>query len=438
MAARVAPQMPYMQGNEELVARLRERREFVRAAAPIAVAYRSVGEDGSLGPGHAALVMWLSVAGARLLSGQPLRPGEQIHLDLPIPSMVTPSALLAEALRCEAGQDGAQWVVPLRFLSTDPDSLRHIARYVEERVAAEHNQTEHLGRRLNLLEDLARFVHGSMAPDRILAAVVDVALELARAESGSLLLLEPTGERLDFAIARGPKAEEVQAYSLAVGEGIAGWVALHGRSLALEDASADDRWQRTIASEVGYPVTSLAAVPLRLHGLVVGVLEVLNRKGGGPFAATDLRVLEALGAQASVIIENSRLYRDLEATAAEARARVSGAAEKLTVWRRAAEGNMSQAVVCVPLDSGAFLTNEAARLLLDNLGPHRASAEEKLRALLDDVRLVAPAAVRTSGSYLIHDDDPESPLLMAYVTMLLDADGEPGAISAHLLDMRPT
>jgi adenylate cyclase len=41
---------------------------------------------------------------------------------------------------------------------------------------------------------------------------------------------------------------------------------------------------------------------------VVGVLEVLNKRGGEPFSEADRQLLESVAAQASVAIENSRLY----------------------------------------------------------------------------------------------------------------------------------
>jgi hypothetical protein len=432
----VPSHLPFGEGNEEIVARLREKREFVRVASPVAVAYRVEQPDGSIGPSRAAMVMCLSMSGARLLTTEELPAGAQLRLDLPIPSMLDPSTLVAEVLRCFEADEPGRWMVPLQFMSVDRESVRSIGHYVEERFETESTQREGLARRLNLLEDLTQVLHATMDPDRILAAVIDVACELVRAESGGILLLNTGGDRLDFAVARGPKADEVAAFSLAMGEGIAGWVAESGHPLAVDHPSEDRRWKHEISEAIGHPTNNLAAVPLRLREQTIGVLEVVNKLGSGSFTSADLRVLETLGAQASIVIENVRLFHDLESSAAQAQARVKQAADKLNIWRRAAEGNMTQAAVCVPLATGEFLANEAAQVLLTNLGPLRPIAETRLRSLLEDIRLVAPAAVRTSGSYLIHEADPESPILMAYVSMLLDDHGEPGALVAHLLDMR--
>lgn len=432
----MSDELGYGHNEGELLTRLREKRGYVRVAAPVAVAYRVARDDDGPSPSHSALVSCLSMSGAQLVTAEPLEAGMLLEVDLPIPSMLEPSTVSAEVLRCLPAPDAGRWLLPLRFTAVEDSAVRNIGRYVEERVELERLQQDGLALRLNLLQDLSQVLHATMDLEQILAAVIDVALDLAHAEAGSILLVDQAAESLEFAAARGPRAGEMQAFSLAMGEGIAGWVAQTGRPVTVDSPDADTRWQREIAHATDYPAHNLAAVPLRLHEQVIGVLEVLNRTTGRGFTTADLRVLETLGAQASIVIENARIYRELEHSASLARSRVRQAAEKLNIWRRAAEGNMTQAAVCVPIATGQFLANEAAQMMLENLGDHRAHAELKLRSLLDDVRLVAPAAARTSDSYLIHGPDGSSALLMAYVSMLLDDQGECGALVAHLLDMR--
>jgi len=48
-------------------------------------------------------------------------------------------------------------------------------------------------------------------------------------------------------------------------------------------------------------------IPLLSKGKVIGVLEVINKRGG-KFTQDDQDVMLALGAQATVAIDNSRLF----------------------------------------------------------------------------------------------------------------------------------
>ncbi len=428
--------LPFGPENAELVDRLREKREFVRVSVPVSVAYRHAGGDGELSSPRPAMMSCLSLTGARVLTTEEIEPGSELRLEMPIPSIMEWSTAVGQVLRCFPAEENGRFSVSLFFTRVASDDVRRIGAFLEERVEVEQLQNESLVLRLKLLQDLAQVLHATMDPERILVAVVDMALELVDAESGSLLLLNPESERLEFAVARGPKADQVHAYTLAQGEGIAGWVALSGRPVIVDDPSDDSRWRSEIASDLDYPTESLAAAPLKLQEQPIGVLEVMNKKGGKRFDTADIRLMEALAAQAAIIIENSRLYNELQASASLARKRLREAADKLTVWKRAAEANMTQAAVSMPVSTGEFLLNESAAVLLENLGDLRGAVEERLREILEDVRSVAPAATRTSGCYLVHAPDTDSPILMVHVSLLQDFEGHSHALVAHLLDMR--
>ncbi len=98
---------------------------------------------------------------------------------------------------------------------------------------------------------------------------------------------------------------------LAVGEGIAGWVAQTREIVNIPDAYADQRFQPAVDLKSGYRTRSLVSVPmLGALGGLVGVLQVLNKQDG-PFTRPDEELLVALASQAAIAIENARLYHSL-------------------------------------------------------------------------------------------------------------------------------
>ena len=61
------------------------------------------------------------------------------------------------------------------------------------------------------------------------------------------------------------------------------------------------------------------AVPLAIRGRVIGVVEVINKRGDGGFTDRDQEVASAFAAQAAVAIENARLYLKLADALVESR-----------------------------------------------------------------------------------------------------------------------
>ena len=107
------------------------------------------------------------------------------------------------------------------------------------------------------------------------------------------------------------------AYTLRVGEGITGRVAETGESLLVPNA---------LECEFGFRIPgtqeieeSLALVPLRYGSRVTGVI-VISKLGLNQFDEDDVRLLEVLAGQASVALENARLYEQQRREAEGAKA----------------------------------------------------------------------------------------------------------------------
>jgi diguanylate cyclase (GGDEF)-like protein len=99
--------------------------------------------------------------------------------------------------------------------------------------------------------------------------------------------------------------ERAELLQCKVGDGIAGTVALTGRSILLENARDCD-FALPVAGTPDID-ESMIAVPLLFGSHAIGLI-VLSKLGTGQFDENDLRLLEVLAGQASVALENARLY----------------------------------------------------------------------------------------------------------------------------------
>ena len=131
---------------------------------------------------------------------------------------------------------------------------------------------------------------------------------LVDAEASSLLLYDEEKHDLYFEVALGPKGAEVKEFRVPLSQGIAGYCATNLESVNVKDAREDHRFLKQTDEKTKFVTKSIVAVPLFRKSKLIGVLEALNKKGGGAFSDEDVRILEVLGDMAAIAIENARLY----------------------------------------------------------------------------------------------------------------------------------
>jgi Nif-specific regulatory protein len=142
----------------------------------------------------------------------------------------------------------------------------------------------------------------------LLTQILESATRLTEGEASSLMLMDRESGKLRFEIALGPKGRELKKFLLNPGEGIAGWVAVHGRSLIVNDVETDSRFYADISKSIGFPTYSILAVPMRVREESVGVIEIINKKSKKYFNQDDLDWLEVFAVQAAIAIENARYF----------------------------------------------------------------------------------------------------------------------------------
>ena len=139
----------------------------------------------------------------------------------------------------------------------------------------------------------------------LLTQILDSAMKLCGGEASCILLVNKESQELYFEVSLGG-APEVKRFTVKMGEGIAGWVALHNRSIIVGDAESDKRHRHDISKSVNYPSKTMLAVPMRVKEECLGVIEILNKKDGKKFTQEDLEWLEIFATQAGIAVVNAR------------------------------------------------------------------------------------------------------------------------------------
>jgi signal transduction histidine kinase len=165
-------------------------------------------------------------------------------------------------------------------------------------------------KKLDLVTEVGTALSSALDLEDLLALLMEKVTQLMEADRSTLYLLSDDGGELWSKVVQGGETLEIR---LRVGEGIAGWVASSGEVVNIQDAYEDTRFQPAVDLRSGYRTRACLTVPMRnTMGATVGVLQVLNKTGGDGeplyFTADDEELLLALGSQAAVAIENSKLY----------------------------------------------------------------------------------------------------------------------------------
>jgi putative ABC transport system ATP-binding protein len=109
--------------------------------------------------------------------------------------------------------------------------------------------------------------------------------KLLNADRSSLFIVDRKTDTLWLRVTENLPDKEVR---IPMGTGIAGAVASSGESIRVDDAYSDPRFNPEVDKQLGYKTQSILCLPVKNHeGKVFAVAQLLNRKDGKPFDATD-------------------------------------------------------------------------------------------------------------------------------------------------------
>lgn len=191
------------------------------------------------------------------------------------------------------------------------DLLARLARVVGTMVSfiAEVELAQHSLKQMEVFYRVGQTLVTTFDIDKLLSDTMQMAVNVIDAGAASIMLIDRERNELIFEVSHGARAQVLKQHRIPLDEGIAGWVANHGRPVIANDARSDPRFSHRVDVRTGFLTQSIAAVPLKLKGRVIGVLEVLNKYSGDGFTQEDIRLMDAVAAQAAIAVENARLYQ---------------------------------------------------------------------------------------------------------------------------------
>jgi len=184
---------------------------------------------------------------------------------------------------------------------------RIVERMIEllDRLEGEHKQLKKQGR-LEALFEVSRLLGSSLDLQTVLNHTMDAIIQLTKAERGFVMLRNDDGQIVVTA-ARNLDQQTLSSDQFKYSRTIVNQVIDTGISVVTTNAAEDPRYSLQ-ESIIGQALRSIMATPLRVRGLVIGLIYVDNNAVAGLFEEDDLAALDAFAGQASVAIENAQLF----------------------------------------------------------------------------------------------------------------------------------
>jgi signal transduction histidine kinase len=161
-------------------------------------------------------------------------------------------------------------------------------------------------RQLRVLLDLGQIMGLDLKIEEMLLKIAQKAVEVMGADRCTLFLHDAKTDELWSTVALGIEGQTIRMPS---NMGLAGVCFQSGKTIILEDAYKDPRFNREIDAHTGYLTQSILCVPIHTRsGGVLGVIQLLNKKDG-VFDIDDETFLKTFGNHASIFLEIAQLQR---------------------------------------------------------------------------------------------------------------------------------
>ena len=156
---------------------------------------------------------------------------------------------------------------------------------------------------LSILYDMNLLFASSIKLEETLNTILYNILDVIEAEAGSIFLLDESDHALVCGICQGPT--DITGIRVPFGTGIVGYVAKTRQAEVIPDVKHDKRHYSRIDKQTGYLTKSMISVPLISKDELLGVIQVINKKGDQVFSQDEVDLLQSLSNGAALAIQNA-------------------------------------------------------------------------------------------------------------------------------------
>lgn len=174
--------------------------------------------------------------------------------------------------------------------------IRDLNKKLSERLTA-----------MTALYETVKVMVSSLDLDEVLSSVFNNAVKTLKAETGSLMLLDPEEGILTIKRAHGLDEEIIRRTRIKMGEGIAGMAAQIGEPMVSHGRVDSPRFK----GRMKYDKVNSICAPLKTKKGVVGIVNLNRQADAELFTEENLKLLSAMAYEAASAIEKAGLYKDL-------------------------------------------------------------------------------------------------------------------------------
>lgn len=177
----------------------------------------------------------------------------------------------------------------------------------EGKIASLTADLSHRDRQIEAIRRTSDALFSHPSVEAMVEATLTIALDVLRADAGSVFLFDSSLDALVFRHVVGGAAEQLVGQAIPRAKGGVAWtVFTTGKSVLIADVRQRDDFNPEVDAKTGYQTQSMMNVPVKRAGSTpIGVMQVLNARVS--FDQRDLEVLEVLCAQAATGIEHAQL-----------------------------------------------------------------------------------------------------------------------------------
>ena len=181
---------------------------------------------------------------------------------------------------------------------------------VQSKISGIQQQVDRERKKAETLSRASQMVNSSLELNEVLKSVLDMAVELMKAERGFLMLTDENGKKLEFAVSHNLERGAMDQNETKISQSIVDRVFSSGEPIITTDAQNDPRFNSQ-NSILALHIRSIVCVPLKLKDKVTGVAYLDSRLTAGLFSQQDPELLLSFTNQAALAIENARLFERL-------------------------------------------------------------------------------------------------------------------------------
>lgn len=200
------------------------------------------------------------------------------------------------------------------FIEDRPGTSIAMLRDVTEKVLLQKRLLRQ-NQDLAAVNSISKTLSSSIELEEVLQNTLEQVLQIMNIEMGLIYLVDEKRNTLRCALSYGIPDEVMQTVrELKLGEGIAGRVALSGKPIIIENASADPRIHSMAFRSQG--IRSFASIPIHSRTRLIGVMNI-GSFGQRTISPEDERLLITIGVHMGAVMENIFLFQEISRTSDE-------------------------------------------------------------------------------------------------------------------------